>query len=404
MLPRAQRPEVRDAASVIGSPLSVGRVSEVVPVAPRADVRAPLVMERLLIPMVRDAQLLERTAEIAALSRQLPASWQRLVSAELSNMEAQLIYERFVGVTLRDLSVALRTSGRVLPLDVLRAVIEHICAGFSALPTGTQGVLLSDRSVGLSIDGQWRFALGALNHWLVNLITPELAADPEYDATSPDTVFLMSPEGISGRPETEASLVTRSALLGWQIATGGFHPYRGGRRGMMPSLTRYTRSEVRVPLSVHPELPGELVDVLTRGILFSGNRFPDLTAFRAALDGAWPGPAASPAHTLEVVASITWAAMQKELLLLKREPLLPIRWDGVWTASLTPEQGIAVFEDQLLERLEPIEHLPRRGRVEEQADPLPGPPVIEVNLSNPPPIVTPSRGGLIQRFLALFRR
>ena len=361
-------------------------------------------MERLLLPMVRDAQLLERTAEIAALARQLPFSWQRLVSAELSNMEAQLIYERFVGVTLRDLSVALRTSGRVLPLDVLRSVVEHTCDGFSALPTGPQSVLLSDRSVGLSIDGQWRFAQGALNHWLVNLTTPELAADPEYDATSPDTVFLMSPEGISGRPETPASLVTRAALLGWQIATGGFHPYRGGRHGMMPSLTRYTRSEVRVPLSVHPTLPNELVDVLTRGILFSGNRFADLSAFRTALDAAWPVPVASPARTLEVIASITWSAMQKELQLLKREPLLPIRWDGVWTASRTPEQGIAVLEDQLLERLEPVERFPRRGIVEDLADQLPGPRVIEVNLASPPAIAAPARGGLLQRFLALFRR
>lgn len=96
--------------------------------APRADVRAPLVMERLL---VRDPALFEQTSAIAELARRLPASWQRLVSAELSNMEAQLIYERFVGVTLRDLSGALRNTGRVLPLEVLRTVIEHLCDGLA---------------------------------------------------------------------------------------------------------------------------------------------------------------------------------------------------------------------------------------------------------------------------------
>jgi hypothetical protein len=390
---------VRDADGVIGSPLSIGQVSEVVPVAPRADVRAPLVMERLLM---RDPQLFEATAEIADLARTLPAAWQRLVSAELSNNEAQLIYERFVGITLRDLSVALRTTGRVLPLDVLRAVIERTCDGLSALPTGPRAALLSDRSIGLAIDGQWRFALGALNHWLVNLLPPELAADPEFDAMSPDTIFFMSPEGISGRPETPASLVSRAALFAWQVTTGGFHPFRGGRYEMMPSITRYTRDEVRVPVSVHPDATAGLAEVLLRGVSFSRNRFADLGAFRAALDATWPVPAASPARTLEVIASLTWSTMQKELQLLKREPMLPIRWDGVWSASRTPEEGIAVLEDQLLERLEPIERFKRRGAIE---DPGENPPAPQVPQPFPPaPPRAPPRAGLLERFLALFRR
>ena len=121
--------------AVIGSPISIGRVSEVVPVAPRPGVHAPLVMERVL-PQLSDSHLLEQTNEIVALARVLPCPWQHLVSADFSTMEGQLIYERFVGVTIRDLSLAMRTTGRVLPLDVLRTVIENICAGLAPLPVG----------------------------------------------------------------------------------------------------------------------------------------------------------------------------------------------------------------------------------------------------------------------------
>ena len=366
--------------------------------APRADVRAPLVMERLL---ERDPMLLARTAGIVELARRLPAPWQRLVSAELSNMEAQLIYERFVGVTLRDLSTALRATGRVLPVEVLRAVIEQICDGLGALPPVTEATMLSDRSVGLSIDGQWRFAPGALNHWLVHGY-PGTLIEADVDPVTPDSVFFLSPEGISGRPETPASLPSRAALFAWQLATGGFHPYRGDRNSIMASITRFSRDEVRVPLSVHPDLTPAIIEVLTRGVSFSRNRFVDLASFRVTLDAAWPVPPASSARTLEVIASLTWSTVQKELRLLKREPMLPIRWDGVWSASRTPEEGIAVLEDQLLERLEPVDRYPRRGPIEDpthDVSPQPSAPPVPILI---PPAVP--RAGLLQRFLALFRR
>ena len=65
--------------------------------------------------------------------------------------------------------------------------------------------------MGLSIDGRWRFAQGALNHWRVNVLTSQRAENEAFEM-SPETVFLMSPEGIQGRPETPASLVTRASL------------------------------------------------------------------------------------------------------------------------------------------------------------------------------------------------
>lgn len=383
--------------AVIGSPLSIGRVSEVVPVAPLPQVWAPLVMERLL-PGTRSPDLRIAADALASAARRLPPPWQRLVSADFSGFEAQLIYERFVGVTLSDVSAALRSTGRVLPLDVLRAVVEQLLGGMAALgqlsaPRPHMG--LSDRSVGLAIDGRWCFSVGSLNHWLVDHAPGNESGDPVFDPASPDAVFFMSPEALSGRAETPASLVSRAALLAWQLATGGLHPFRGSRYEVLPSLSRFTRDEVRVPLQVHPHLPEPLAEVLSRGLRFAHRRFPDLDAFRHALDAAWPQPAASPTRTFSVLSGLTWGELQKQLRSLHREPLLPVRWDGVWSAMQTPEQGLAVLEDQLLERLEPPEHLPRCLEV---SAPPPHEPPAEVSPAEPP------RPGLIDRLISLFRR
>ena len=231
-----------------------------------------------------------------------------------------------------------------------------------------------------------------MNHWLI-----------DYDGTSPDTAVFMSPEAVSGRAETPASFASRSALFAWQVATGGFHPYRGGRHELMASLTRYTRDDPRVPLTVHPQMTPALEEALKRGVSFSGQRFADVAGLRTALDAAWPLPAASETRTLDVIASIAWSAMQKELQTLKREPLLPIRWDGVWSASRTPEEGIAVLEDQLLERLEPVERFPRRGAFEESFGTPPQPEAEPLQDPVPEPGPQP-REGFLQRLLALFRR
>lgn len=390
---------------MIGAPLHSGQCSEVIPVAPRADVRAPLVMERLLAS-TRTDQMREEATIIGQLAASLPAAWQRLVAADFEGFEAQFIYERFVGVTLRELSAALRNQGRVLPLDVLRAITEAVIDGLApleALPARPRPFLLTDRSVGLSIEGRWRFAHDALNHWLADVVPPELAADPEYDGMIPsDTLLFFSPESVSGRAETAASLATRAGLLVFQLATGGFHPYRGDRFSQFQSLTRYIHSAVRVGPELHPHVPPALAEVLTRAVRFDGARYPSLAALRVALAAAWPEPAASPQRVFDVVAGLTWKTLQPQLQALRREPLLPVFWDGVWPASRTPEEGLAVLEDQLLERLVSPESLPARGEL-----PLPEPPPAPA----PTPDFTPRvnlapapRPGLVARLLAFFKR
>jgi hypothetical protein len=393
---------------VIGKAILTGQSSEVFPVAPRPGVHAPLVMERVF-PGIADAQLIEHATEIVELSRILPPPWQRLVGADFGGSELTLFYERFVGITLGDLFDAMDESGRLLPLDVLRAVIEQVCDGLALHPTPwpvgpptMRCTYLSPDSIGLSIDGRWQLAQGALNHWLCNVVTQDRAYDgpPTLSAA---TISLLSPEAIRGAQETSSSLASRVSLYAWQLATGGLHPYRGrSKREQLPSLTRYTQDHIHVPLELNPELPPAVSSVLTRGIAYRHDRFADLASFRAALDTAWTKPAATPARTMEVLASFAWKELHKELESLKREPMLPIRWDGVWSGARTPEQGIAVLEDQLMERLEPLERFPQRLPFHEPPERV-HTPFNEVYVPEPPPVPREPPRNFFQRLIALFR-
>jgi hypothetical protein len=412
--------------TVIGKRLALGPVSEVVPVAPRPDVRAPLVMERLR-PEVVTPELRSHAEQLGFRLARLPAPWQRLVDAQFTAVENHFIFERFVGVTMRDLSLGLRKSRRVLPLDVLRTLIERACDAFEDIsqvpplpaPTPWQWLGVTDRSIGLSLDGRWCFAVGALNHWLIELGPSDEWGSVEETYLPHDTLSFLSPEATAAREETPASFVTRAALLSWQLCTGGFHPFRGRPHEMASDFLRFAHGEVRVPLTVHPQLPLAAIEVLQRGIAWAQHRFEHLGAFRQALAAAWPVSAASNERTLQVVASVAWTSLERELETLKREPLLPIQWDGVWTATQSPEAGIAVLQDQLLDRLEPLDVLPKRAELPVTAGPLPEPPppptstreVPAIAPALPPaprPVLVAEPGGFVtrawRRVVAFFRR
>lgn len=379
---------------MIGAPLHTGTVSEVVPVAPRADVRAPLVMERLLQHQRAQADR-DDAAQLGELARSLGGDWQRLISSNFEGYDAQYVLERFVGVTLRDLCAALRTSGRVLPLDVARAISSVILDGLVALeahrPPADRPIHLTDRSIGLGLDRRWRFAIGALNHWLADH-RPLTLGDPAVDGQplSPDVMFFLSPEAFQGRDETPAGVATRAALFLWQLVTG-HHPFRGTRYKLFESITRFSRGEVRVPITIHPQVGPALAEVMIKGVRYAGERFGDLAELRAALDAAWPVPAASSELVFQTVVSVCWTTMKDQLQSLRREPLLPIKWDGVWSASRTPEEALAVLEDQLLELQLPLDGLPRRHALPPDAEDAPFAPQARAPPSPPPGRVTVER-------------
>lgn len=394
---------------MIGHPIHTGTISEACPVAPRPDVRAPLVMERLL-PLVRSEDTQDDARRRAQLASNLGPGWQRLVSADFTSLEGQYIYERFVGLTLRDISLALRHAERVLPIDVLRTMVEATLDGLASLEGQSLDPLLpihlSDRSIGLGLDRRWWFAMGALNHWLADVRSP---FDDNSDPLSPDVLFFLSPEAFQVRDETSASLATRAGLFVHQMMTGGYHPYRGDRFQSFPSITRYTRSEVRVPVTVHPEMTPALAEAMNKAVAFSGDRFASLSEFRDALTAGWPKPAASAERTFLALTSLCWPGLQRTLHALRHEPLLPIKWDGVWSSSRTPEEGLQVLEDQLLEAQVPLSEFPLRKPLPPQRDepyspqqpaaPHATPPRVAINVGNPE---APARPGLLARLLALF--
>lgn len=344
------------------------------------------------------------------LAASLGPSWQRLVSADFGTFDGQYIYERFVGLTLRDVSLGLRATNRVLPMDVLRRVAEITLDGLEALEgrnvDPSRPIHLSDRSIGLGIDRRWRFAIGALNHWLADVRVPN---EENSEPLSPDVMFFLSPEAFQAREETPASLATRGALFLHQLVTGGFHPYRGNPFEIFPSVTRYTRSEIRVPVSVHPEMTPRLEHALVKGVTFAGERFGSIAELRAELAKHWPRPAASDERTASTLINVCWGPLQRQLHALRREPLLPIFWENVWSASRTPEEGLAVLEDQFLESLAPTSELPQRLEFEQHAHEVVEPPLPQhPGVAPPAPRVTinvaPRRPGLLARLLSIFGR
>ena len=393
---------------MIGQPLHTGTVSEVCPVAPRPEVKAPLVMERLL-QFARTPEMLTEAQLRGELAASLGPSWQRLVSADFGTFDGQYIYERFVGLTLRDVSLSLRNTNRVLPMDVLRRVSEITLDGLEALEgrnvDPNRPIHLSDRSVGLGLDRRWRFAIGALNHWLADVRVP---LEENSEPLSPDVMFFLSPEAFQAREETSASVATRGGLFVHQLTTGGFHPYRGNQFQIFPSVTRYTRSEIRVPVTVHPEMTPLLERALVKGVNFAGERFGSIAELKAELSRHWPKPAASDERTFSTLISVCWGSLQRQLHALRREPLLPIFWENVWSASRTPEEGLAVLEDQFLEALVPTHELPARFAFEEQPDEVAEPVApAQVPPTDAPRVtinVAPRRVGLLARLLSIFGR
>jgi hypothetical protein len=106
--------------------------------------------------------------------------------------------------------------------------------------------------------------------------------------------------------------------------------------------------------------------------------------------------------------SVCWGSLQRQLHALRREPLLPIFWENVWSASRTPEEGLAVLEDQFLEALVPTHELPARFAFEEQPDEVAEPVApAQVPPTDAPRVtinVAPRRVGLLARLLSIFGR
>lgn len=409
---------------MLGAPIASGDLTEVLPLAPRPHVAAPLLLERVR-PAERSAEArpLVRAllTEVHHLMGTLPRPWQRLVDAELGELELYLVFERFVGVTWRDVSQALRRAGRVLPHGVLRSCLDALLSALAALPAGAR-VNLTDASVGLGVDGRWALSPGALNHWLSEYRDPEHERDPERVLVLRPDLYYLSPEAIRGEREHAASTANRGALLAWQLVAGGLHPYRPtwpSRRNETPvdTLRRMLSATPLAPLSVHPTLPRGVFEVLWRGLHADAGRFESVAALRAALDAAWDVPAAPGDVVQGVLFGLAEEALRKQLEALKQFPLLPLKWDGVWSGARSPEESVAVLEDQLLERLAAPTTLPAALLVAGVNEPPPPAPPAPAAPRPPPTATPPPRGpgppaeapsrppvGLLRRLLGRTRR
>lgn len=331
-----------------GREILKGTVSAGIALEPRAAVTTPLVAERAK-PGLGGERLRDFLSGVhwaSAVSALLPRPWQQQAPRLQSDRPGEIVWERFVGVTLREILFALHVSGSVLPLDIVRTVSESVFQAFSPLSALGQHPRVTDRSIGLSVCGQWRFAPSALNLWLMGAY-PRVGEQPVN--------FVGNPEHERAQVVSEASIASLALRVVCQLISGrsvaGGGEYSLGRETAHLTPHRSISEELRAALQAHPSLTARLSECLMEGLF--GVRFSGLKTLTAALATAWPEPAAAPARAFSVLTGACWHDLRRELERLKANPLLPLTWAGVWTNVSSPELGLQVLEDQLLDQLAP---------------------------------------------------
>lgn len=302
-------------------------------IAPRAELPFPLVMDVLSVPLARhtEAQL---TEWLDAYARRGPP-WQEVVDVERDGQRVAVVLERFLGITVADLTRNLSDERWLLPPSTwLRLALDVL--DFSER---TPDVLLREppcpTGLGWSIEGRLVAAPVVLNAPL---------------ATSADVIdhtVLAAPEHVLEQPLTERTLVFMAAsLVSWLLT--GQHPLEAEVAGHVGGLLRGERPMTGAwKLGSSPQL----VAVLERAMAQDPNeRFATVSALRAAIRSAVDAPVASRVETFSVLSAATHRFVDRLIEhLWSKDDCLPRRWDGVWPDGVHPLEGLSVLEDRLLE-------------------------------------------------------
>jgi hypothetical protein len=182
------------------------------------------------------------------------------------------------------------------------------------------------------------------NHALDRLLTPA----PVHVAGFPRIPQTLSPEHLRGLPLVEASRVyTFAATL---IALLQGRRLSVVDRPVFDHLSAVALGTVPWSPERHPECSSALAQVLRRAVsLAPGDRHPDVRTLLDDLERV-AGPVADDARVSSVWLGATLERAKQSLAELERDPdCLPEGWrDG----------GLAVLQDQLLERATPVHTLP----------------------------------------------
>ena len=305
----------------------------------RADCTFPLAREQLDPRALDQLQLIDTF--LASYPRTRP--WQRIVAVERAPQHLALVLERFVGVSWHELGDDLRKLGRALPVNVWAALVDHLLEAVP-FPLRRDG-LLAPCAIGLSLTGSMMLAPAELNSMLdgVVILSGTLISKSVY----------LSAEQAGGAPTVPQSLVFVCAAIAQRLLTGRA-PFGGDSD--LEFLRKVQRGEA-TPIE-HPQTTRVLEAFFKRCFDPRAEaRWSDVAAMRAGLRDAVPDMV-SRQHAFGLVLGATEPRRRTLLNELRVQPgLLPPVWEGVYPAGSKPLEGLAVFEDRLLELQRPVSEL-----------------------------------------------
>lgn len=327
--------------------ISVGGLSETWTAPPRDGLEVPLVLERTLPLLSAEPELLAQLEVETRALASLPAPFRHVVEVRRTLSSVEVLQERFLGVSGRQLVLGLTRQTRLLPLDVWLALAGALCRGWSVIPPHSPAWRMVPTVESFGIDLRHRLLLfPEPNHSLAL----ELARAPAHGVLVTPRWENFSPEHAS-RAEVvdERARVFSLGTVLVELLTGE-RPFR--RASALATLQAILTGEPHWRPHHHPGCCERLALALGSALARSPDARPaSLEALAQRLAAAAGVEPASAQRVTNVVLGVELELLRRTLAALRAEPdVLPVAWR---------QGGLEVLEDALLERLTPVEELPQ---------------------------------------------
>jgi hypothetical protein len=326
--------------------ISVGSLSESWPTAPRPGVDAPLIVERSLASL-SGAPELESMDEAMRQLAKLPPPFRSILEVRRVGDVLEVVQERFVGLSSRQLVLALGRGRRLLPLDVWLGLADVLCRAWGSVPKESVTWRMVPTVASFGVDVGRRIVLFPEPHHSIALA--------RFTRTARASIVRCRWENYSPEHGTQDNPAMDERSRAFSMATvlvelltldRPFH-----RVSELATLQATLTEGPRWRVTHHPQGTPALGQVLGRALARRPAERPEsLDALRQQLLQAAGCAPASPERIANVVLGVDPDSVRATLAGLRTQPdFLPPSWrDG----------GIDVLEDQLLEALVPFEQLP----------------------------------------------
>jgi hypothetical protein len=315
----------------------------------------PLVLERTTALLSRDPDLLGLIELETRALADLPPPFRRIFEVRRTPDSVEVVQERFLGVSGRQLVLALTRQTRLLPLDVWLALAKSLCTGWSGIPRHSPAWRMVPTIDSFGIDLRHRLLIFPEPHHSLGL---ELARAPAHGVLVTPRWENFSPEHASRADIIdERARVFCLATVLVELLTGE-RPFR--RATALATLQATLTGEPHWRPQHHPDCTETLARALGSALARSPQGRPaslsELSDDLTAAAGVTPAPADRVAN---VVLGAEFELLRRTLAALRAEPdVLPPSWRT---------GGLEVLEDELLEGLVPIDELPQSRAPEPSA-------------------------------------